>query len=236
MLGLGQLLRLRVLLMDGNPALSAVDVVGTLRCKAPLFDVPLLAGLEASEPVTTLQSVSFEIAALQEKASVWLVAGCARCTDDMGRDSIALCVCKQATDQKPSVSDVVCRQLVPNNRYLTLLDGVPIPSDCIAGAYAVRLGWTESQRRAYLAQLTLLVANVPCAAVLSDQSDGYDALIRSHAPDDVAPGVQYDPLAVRCSELTVHYKTGALSVSLTSAVCVANRTTPLLEPVSCVRT
>ncbi len=82
---------------------------------------------------------------------------------------------------------------------MTLIDGVTIQVVDIADAYCAAFGWNESQRRSYLANLTLLSAIVPritgnVADIASVDEPG--VTIRSHAPEDVLPGVQYDPLQV----------------------------------------
>ena len=99
---------------------------------------------------------------------------------------------------------LVVRSLVPRNHRLATIDGKAIDAVSIADAYTALMGWTESQRRQYLANTTLLFGIVPRLTLGAESGDDGAVsrdekvvAIRSHAPDDVTPGVQYNPLAVR---------------------------------------
>jgi hypothetical protein len=86
----------------------------------------------------------------------------------------------------------VVRLLVPHNPHLFAVDGTSLTAADIAAAYSDANKWTESQRRAYVAKLTLLMS-IATAEGLPVACDG----MLSHAPDDVAVGVQYEPAQVR---------------------------------------
>ena len=112
----------------------------------------------------------------------------------------------QATGPKPDTTtqQAVVRALVPRNPRLTVIDDKPIATTDIADAYTAALGWTESQRRSYLAKLQLLAVARPCAVVAVDSDDNnsddptrWDTIVRSHSPDAVVPGLQYDPSQVK---------------------------------------
>jgi hypothetical protein len=77
---------------------------------------------------------------------------------------------------------------VPNNPRLFKVDGQAISTVLLTDAYGHRLTWVESERRTYMANMALLT----CGAA----SQALPALV-SHAPQDVQPGVQYDPHQVR---------------------------------------
>jgi hypothetical protein len=59
------------LLMDGNASLSVEEVLGALSCKPTVFDVSLLLGWESSMAVSTLQAVSFGLAAHSTAVRHW---------------------------------------------------------------------------------------------------------------------------------------------------------------------
>ncbi len=85
----------------------------------------------------------------------------------------------------------ILRELIPRNGQLTVVDDVAVQPADIAEAYTAALGWTESQRRTYLANLTILSAIVPRVATTDDGLS-----VRSHAPEAVQPGSQYEPAEV----------------------------------------
>jgi hypothetical protein len=100
----------------------------------------------------------------------------------------------------------IVQALVPLNRNLRIVEGIVLHPKAIADAYKQALGWRDTTALMYTVKLALLMAARPGVAFLPKASSGSafapstSMSIRSHHPDDVALGIQYEPAEVahRC--------------------------------------